>query len=207
MTVWRVCGVCRHIDPLLLETEETLLATHCEFHLCVNKFWLVEPRHSTARPPATPHQTPHTQHQHSTPGSFGPNLARYLLSTAFAIFAINTIITGISPCVSSARVDNSSALIGDTACMQCCRVSIMYPSHAVSAAGCSAVQPHTAAAQTRLQTGRRLRGGVGRGGAGRGRVIRDIITTAATSGEPGLISTSFKYLSGIQREPFLRCKV
>ena len=59
------------------------------------------------------------QHQHSTPGSFGPNLARYLLSTASAIFAINTI-NRISPCVSSARVDNSSALIGDTACMQCC---------------------------------------------------------------------------------------
>ena len=119
MTVWRVCGVCRHIDPLLLETEETLLATHCEFHLCVNKFWLVEPRHSTARPPATPHQTPHTQHHHSTPGSFGPNLARYLLSTASAIFAINTMITRISPCVSSARVDNSSALIGDTALPAC----------------------------------------------------------------------------------------
>ena len=81
----------------------------------------------------------------------------------------------------------------------------MYPSHAVSAAGCSAVQPTLQ--QPRLDSRPGGGCGAGRGGAGRGRVIRDIITTAATSGEPGLISTSFKYLSDIQHEPFLRYKV
>ena len=37
---------------LTLTIDPRILATHCEFHLCVNKFWLVEPvREESVLPP------------------------------------------------------------------------------------------------------------------------------------------------------------
>ena len=75
-------------------------------------------------PPGLPprrirHHTHSTSTQHQA-ASDQTSLDIYYLQHLQYLQLINTIITRISPCVSSARVDNSSALIEDTACMQCC---------------------------------------------------------------------------------------
>ena len=40
--VWVVCGHQPKHSGNRSSRQRRLVATHCEFHLCVNKFWLVE---------------------------------------------------------------------------------------------------------------------------------------------------------------------